>query len=189
MRPARIYLVRHGETRWNAEGRCQGTADSEFSERGLLDLAALTASLADVEFDAAYTSPLRRAVRTAEHVLASRGLRAATVPELAELSYGSLQGMPFEEWPGDLDRAWRSDPWSVTFPAGESLAMVRDRVIPVFRAIVGAHVGETALVSAHGHVNRLILLEALDRPATDFWKMEQRNGSTTVIDCSVGAIV
>ena len=187
MTPARIYLVRHGETTLNADGRCQGQSNSEFTELGRRQIDELAASLAHVEFDAAYTSPLDRAARTAEGVLRSRGLRAATVREIAELSYGRLQGSRFADWPDDLRTAWHSDPCSVTFPDGESLAMLRARVIPVFRAITSAHAGETVLVSAHGHVNRIILLDVLARPMTDFWAIEQHNGSFTMVDVHAGA--
>ena len=187
MTPTRIYLVRHGETAWNAAGRCQGRAHSDFTDRGRAQLEALAAALAGTEFDAAYSSPLERAVRTAERLLAGRGLRAATVPELAEFSYGTLQGTRFDEWPRDVHSAWRDAPWSVAFPGGESLAMVRDRMLPVLHTIVAAHAGETMLISAHGHVNRLILLDALERPLTDFWSIRQTNGSVTLIEGFAGA--
>lgn len=177
-----IYLVRHGETIWNAEGRCQGSSHSEFTVRGREQIDALAASLANIDFDAAYTSPLTRAVNTAARILGSRGQQATCAAELAELSYGSLQGTRFDEWPHELHAVWRSDPWSVSFPDGESLAMVRDRVLPVFRSIVAEHAGQAVLVSSHGHVNRLILLHVLDRPPADFWRIEQKNGTATLLE-------
>jgi len=177
-----IYLVRHGETIWNAEGRCQGSSHSEFTARGREQIHALAASLTEVDFDAAYTSPLTRAIDTAARILDSRGQHAKCAAELAELSYGSLQGTRFDEWPHELHAVWRSDPWSVSFPEGESLAAVRDRVLPIFRSIVAAHAGQVVLVSAHGHVNRLILLHVLNRPPSDFWRIEQHNGTATLLE-------
>src|SRR4051812_3985431 len=67
--PTIVYLVRHGETEWNAEGRCQGRADADFTEAGRQQLRSLAAELADVTPAAAYTSPLPRAVRTAAAIL------------------------------------------------------------------------------------------------------------------------
>lgn len=182
----RIYLIRHGQTAWNAEDRCQGQKDSDFTPLGREQVDALAMSLSSVPFDAAYTSPLPRAVATAAAILGGRGLRAATVPTLSELSYGALQGARFDDWPRGLSTAWKGDPWSVTFPAGESLAIVRDRVLPVFRSIVAGHAGETVLISAHGHVNRLILLDVSDRPSTDFWQIEQDNGGWTLLEIAGG---
>lgn len=173
-----IYLVRHAETAWNAEGRCQGRADAPFSEQGQAQLRRLAEELREVSFDAAYTSPLTRARATAESILAGRGLRAAQVAELAELDYGTLQGTRFAEWPAALHETWRADPWAIAFEGGESLHDVRARVTPVVQRIVGAHPGETVLVSAHGHVNRILLLD-LGAASGDFWSIEQANGSAT----------
>ncbi len=173
-----IYLVRHAETAWNAEGRCQGRADAPFSAAGEAQLEQLAAELRDVAFDAAYTSPLARARATAATILAGRGLRAAQIPELAEIDYGVLQGTRFADWPAGLHEAWRANPWQITFEGGESLDDVRARVTPVLQRIVAAHPGETVLVSAHGHVNRILLLD-LGVASGDFWSIEQANGSAT----------
>jgi broad specificity phosphatase PhoE len=184
--PTIVYLVRHGETEWNAEGRCQGRADAEFTEAGREQLRCLAAELADVTLDAAYTSPLRRAVRTAAAILEGRRLRARCIEELSEISYGSLQGTRFADWPGSPHDTWRRDPWSIVFPDGESLAAVEGRVMPAFDAIVAAHPGETVLVSSHGHVNRLILRLHHARPHADFWAIEQINGCATRLECHPG---
>lgn len=181
--PAIIYLVRHGETVWNAENRCQGQADADFSAAGRAQIAALALELADVDFDAAYTSPLPRAVRTAAAILEGRGLHALRVAGLSEISYGTLQGTLFNEWPGTLFEDWRRDPWSVSFPEGESLAMTEARVLPAFDRIVQSHSGETVLVSSHGHVNRLILAALERRPRSGFWSIEQVNGIATRLEC------
>jgi broad specificity phosphatase PhoE len=181
-----IYLVRHGETQWNAEGRCQGRADADFTEAGQQQLRSLAAELAHVTLDAAYTSPLPRAVRTAGAILEGRRLRARCIDDLSEISYGSLQGSRFADWPAPLHDTWRRDPWSVTFPDGESLATVEGRVMPAFDAIVASHPGETVLVSSHGHVNRLILRLHHARSREDFWKIEQVNGCATRLECHPG---
>lgn len=177
----RVYLVRHAETEWNAEARCQGRADAPFSRLGQQQLAMLAEALTDVEFDAAYTSPLPRAQRTAEAILAGSRLRAASVPDLAELDYGEYQGSLFDEWPRELLAQWRSDPWSVSFGGGESLDDVKSRAVAAFRRIVAAHPGETVLVSAHGHVNRVLLL-ALEQSSRSFWDVDQLNGTFTILD-------
>jgi broad specificity phosphatase PhoE len=182
--PTVVYLVRHGETIWNAEGRCQGQADADFTEEGHAQLRALAAELADVAFDAAYTSPLPRAVRTADAILSGRSLRARRIEGLSEISYGSLQGSRFADWPGELHAAWRSDPWSIAFPDGESLATTAARVLPAFEQIVASHPGDTLLVSSHGHVNRLILAARYGRPPADFWSIDQVNGRAIRLECS-----
>jgi broad specificity phosphatase PhoE len=176
-----IYLIRHGETEWNAEGLCQGTCDVPMNAAGYAQVEALAQRLAHIDFDAAYTSPLTRTRETARAILGARGLRAIAIPELVELSYGDLQGTHRDSWEPQLRDAWDVDPWSVTFPNGESLAMVHARAVPVFQQIVSAHAGETVLVSSHGHLNRVLALHALARPASDFWAIDQENASALIL--------
>ncbi len=192
-----IYLVRHGETEWNAQGRCQGTSDVPMNATGYAQVEALAQELAHVSFDAAYTSPLSRTRETARALLGTRGVRgvpraerieAIVVPELIELSYGDLQGTHSDTWQPELRTAWHTDPWSVTFPHGESLEMVRTRATPALDRIVHSHPGETVLVSSHGHLNRVLALHALARPANDFWSIEQANASALILRFPLSSI-
>jgi broad specificity phosphatase PhoE len=177
-----IYLVRHGETDWNATGRCQGTLDVPMNATGDAQIAALAQSLHAQRFAAAYSSPLVRARRTADAVLAARGLALVVDPDLHELSYGDVQGLAPADWPGTLAERWAREPWSVTFPGGESLHDAERRVLSVISRIVSAHRGESVLVSSHGHINRLVILRALGLERPQFWEVEQHNGSVCRID-------
>jgi len=91
----RLYLVRHGETDWNAEGRLLSSTDRPLSVRGEQQAAALADDLAGVRWDRAYSSPLVRARRTAEVVLAARPDAPALVVDgrLREMDFG-----PYEGW-------------------------------------------------------------------------------------------
>lgn len=185
----RVLLVRHGATRWNAEGRHQGRADVPLSAEGRAQAAALGALLRPLPVDAAYTSPLARARDTAAAVLAGRGVRAAAAPEFAELSYGARAGERRADWlaaePAFVAR-WDDEPWAVTFPGGESLGDVRRRAAPAWDQIVRAHRGDTVLLSAHGHLNRVLLIHALGLPPASFWALPQPNASCVVVDVRPG---
>ena len=65
----RIYMTRHGETVWNAEGRIQGHTDIDLSPRGRTQAQALGQRLEDVDFDAVYSSDLIRARETADIIV------------------------------------------------------------------------------------------------------------------------
>ena len=70
----KLYIIRHGETAWNVEGRLQGQSDTELNENGVR-LAKVTAEgLKNIPFDLGISSPLRRAKHTAELVLAGRNV-------------------------------------------------------------------------------------------------------------------
>lgn len=89
----RIYLVRHGETNWNRERKVQGSADIPLNDYGI-HLAEETAKgLKDVEFDIAYTSPLIRAKKTAEIILAGRDVPLFEEPAIQEMDFGAYEGM------------------------------------------------------------------------------------------------
>lgn len=181
----RIILVRHGVTTWNAEDRYQGRADVPLSNEGCAQALALADRLRGVPIDAAYTSPLRRARATAEAILAGRGVRAMPEERLMELSYGGIQGRRRAEWLAESPHevaAWESSPWTVTFAEGESLDDVYRRAIPIWERLVAVHQGDTVLVSAHGHVNRVLLLHALGLERDAFWTVPQPNAGCVVVD-------
>lgn len=180
----RIYLIRHGETDWNRVGLYQGTTDVPLNHRGREQARVVARSLACVRFAAVYTSPLGRARETADVIMGGREMSVIVLPELREICYGLWQGKSFQwlqrTWPAFAHR-WRSEPWTVRFPGGETLAELRARVSGVLRRILAVHPGETVLVCGHGHVNRLLLMELAHRPPDDFWKIEQPNGGCTVV--------
>ena len=68
----RIYLVRHGETIWNTEGRIQGWKNSNLTEKGIEDAKALGKYLRDVDFQCAFTSPFQRAIDTTKFIFRNK---------------------------------------------------------------------------------------------------------------------
>ena len=88
-----IYIVRHGETDWNKEHKVQGAVDIPLNEYGI-HLAEETAEgLKDIRFDVAYSSPLSRAKKTAELILAGRDVEIKTDKRIQEICFGSYEGM------------------------------------------------------------------------------------------------
>jgi nicotinate-nucleotide--dimethylbenzimidazole phosphoribosyltransferase len=185
----RILLVRHGETAHNANGQCQGRLDVPMNALGEAQVERLRGRLAALgaldSLAAAYTSPLARAVRTSELLLPDALAPASVDDDLVELSYGRWQGTSPGDWPPGAGLQWRTDPWSLEFPDGESLTAVRTRALRALGRIVHQHPGENVLVSAHGHFNRVILLDALGISPLDFWSLRQPNADAWWVTCSV----
>ena len=104
-RPAwpRIYLVRHGETDWNAEGRLLSRTDRQLNARGEAQARDLAVSLADIAWDRAFASPLVGARRTAEVALAARAdtPRLVLDERLVEMDFGPYEGMSEAELEAD----------------------------------------------------------------------------------------
>ena len=133
-----IYLMRHGETHWNAERRFQGWQDSPLTERGQAQARAAGRLMRDLAVDPAnltvVSSTLGRARQTATLVLEELGLEAdhlQTDERLKEAGMGVWEGVldavVERDW-AELHAARRADPWTVSPPSGETHGDVMDRV-------------------------------------------------------------
>ncbi|MGQ9648385.1 MAG: histidine phosphatase family protein, partial [Thermodesulfobacteriota bacterium] len=127
----RIMLVRHGETEWNRVEHFRGHADLPLNENGLAQAKA-TAKRVAAEWRpiAIYSSPLARAVKTAEAVAWHFGLSVQIYPGLIDIDYGQWQGLTpaeaKERWPEAID-AWFNAPHTARIPGGETLDELRAR--------------------------------------------------------------
>jgi probable phosphoglycerate mutase len=92
-----IVLVRHGETDWNRERRFQGHADPSLNDVGRAQALELARILAGEPFERVYSSPLRRALETAEIVAAGRGVAVEPDETLLEVDVGSWSGLTVDE--------------------------------------------------------------------------------------------
>jgi len=174
----RILLARHGETRWNAEGRYQGQRDIPLSEVGEAQARLLGERLREVDVTRAVASPLSRARRTAELALGEpRAAQLRFDDGLQEIAHGEWEGLLASEIGArdpDRLRAWREAPETVLMPGGESLQQVLDRAWPALgRACEGLGADDTLLVVAHDAVNRVLLCRILGLPLSRLWSFRQ----------------
>lgn len=177
-----IYLIRHGETEWNAQGRFQGKLDSRLTETGVKQAEAIGRRLAGLglQFDAFIVSPLGRTRQTATIVAGLAHLPAAQWDDrLAEVSLGTWDGLTHfdidAQWPGLLDGSTPFD-WFFKSPDGESYDAVFQRA----KCWLEERRGVTVAVS-HGLISRVIRgaysglskTEALSLPAPQdvIWKL------------------
>ncbi len=180
-----VYLLRHGETTWNADGnRYCGLTDVELTENGLRQAENAAKLLTPVTFDAVYSSPLRRALVTAD--IASRRHPSLTADErLREASFGSWEGKTREEFiaenPG-LWQSWAEDPAGTRAGGnGETAREVVERVDGFFEEIQKRHPAGRVLVVAHNTVNRLYMCWKLGMPLKNYRRLVQENSSVTVL--------
>ncbi|MDX8480027.1 histidine phosphatase family protein [Mesorhizobium sp. VK24D] len=158
-----VYLARHGQTEWNAEGRLQGQADTDINALGRAQathigrrLAEFVGNPADFDFVA---SPMRRTRETMELMRAAMGLDPfayRTDPHLVEMSFGAWQGFTFAELearlPGSTDGR-RHAKWDFQPPGegAESYEMLLERIKPWFDAL-----REPTVCVTHGGVMRCL---------------------------------
>jgi len=165
---ARLILVRHGQSVWNAANRFTGWTDVDLSEKGVEEADEAGLQLADIRFDVVHTSDLIRAQRTAEIIMGHNLASGDDVPtrydwRLNERHYGALQGLnkaeTAEKHGAEQVHVWRRS-YDVAPPEGESLEMTAQRTIPYFidEIVPDLEGGLNVLVSAHGNSLRSIVM-------------------------------
>jgi broad specificity phosphatase PhoE len=170
-----IILARHGETRWNAEEVFRGRSDVELNETGIKQAKLLAEYLSDIKIECIYSSPLRRALKTAELIAAYHRLKVEIAPDLTDLDFGQWQGLPHQEVKNkyrELYEEWASHPERVKLPGGESLDDVRERALPAVSNAVTRYQGTVVLVS-HRVVNKVLICALLGLDNSRFWNIRQ----------------
>jgi broad specificity phosphatase PhoE len=162
-----LLLIRHGESVYNAEGRVQGQSDVELSPLGLRQAEAIAECLDGMGIDAVYSSPLRRAMQTAQPVAARLGLTVQSDDRLKELHAGVFQDLLWSEiearYPDEFG-LWRGEQPDVAIPEGESRRDLMVRGEAALRAIrEGPH--QKVAVIAHGGILAAALKAVLQIPA------------------------
>ena len=169
-----IILARHGETRWNVEEIFRGRSDVELNETGIKQAELLAEHLSDSKIDAVYSSPLKRASKTAETIAGYHKLDAEIALDIIDFDYGKWQGLPLQEVKDkyrELYSEWINSPDKVKMPDGESLKDVRKRAIGVVDNITARYEGTVVLVS-HRVVSKVLICALLGLDNSHFWNIK-----------------
>ncbi len=160
MKERTIYLVRHCRPDLPDTSMCIGITDIPLSREGLKQAEKLKRYFSDKNINTIYSSPLRRAKRTAE-IIADNKFKVEIRKNLSELNMGKWDGMTFEnikqKYPQEyFERGENFENYVVE--GGESMSMCRNRVLAELWSIVINSTGNI-IITAHAGVNRLILSE------------------------------
>lgn len=187
----RVVLVRHGQTLWNREARFRGRADLPLDEVGLRQAEATGRYLKKHwPVSSVYASPLRRTMQTAEAIARVQGLTACPWDGLVDIHFGAFQGLSAgeaEQRHPDLYRAWIDAPHTVHFPGGESLEIVRERVVATLNELALRHADQAIALVSHTVVNRVLLCVVLGWGNDRFWHMEQDTCAVNVFEMNDNA--
>ena len=179
-----LVLVRHGETVHNAAGIAQGWNDSALSERGALQVLRLAERIARLKPTALFSSPLSRALATAQAIADATGLEIRTLDELREMNYGGWEGKSFLDVRRDDEEIYRRwiDDADCPCPGGESHNDLRTRMESAFRAIEASANGQPlrAVVVSHGTAIRIAATALLDVPTMTSRDFAQDNAAVNL---------
>jgi len=138
---------------------------------------------------AVYSSPLSRAVKTAEAIARHFDLPVQVHPGLADIDYGQWQGFTpaeaRERWPEIID-AWYNASQTAHIPDGETLDELRDRGMGAVNELAARHEGQTVVLVGHTVINRIILLSVLGLGIDHFWRLRQDTCAINVFEVESG---
>lgn len=174
----RLYLIRHGQTDWNLEGRWQGHADVPLNDLGLQQAAQVAQELAGVGLQAIYSSDLKRARQTAGYLAEATGLPVRVDARLREIHQGEWQGMLVQDIQaryGEVFKQRHMDPASFAPPGGETAAQVKERLLEAVGEICQRHPDERVAIVSHGFALAVLRTHFGGHPMTDVWGLVPEN--------------
>ncbi|MEE8442225.1 MAG: histidine phosphatase family protein [Dehalococcoidia bacterium] len=185
----RLLLVRHGETDRNREGRVLGQGNQTLTEKGRKQAAAVAGALTEEGITTIYSSPLKRAVETAEMISDKLGLPVQVVDDLAEVDAGALDGMTSKDMRArypDFMALWDRDPGSAVMPGGESLAHAQQRAWRSAQSFLDEHPDGTVVAVSHNFTIGTLVCKALELPLASFRHVRIDLGSVSIVELREG---
>ncbi len=190
----RFVLIRHGQTEWNRTEwnrveRFRGRADLALDDTGIRQAEAAAERLSRWEIAALYSSPLRRALMTAQSLASQVELAVQPLEGLIDIDFGDWQGLSPQEAAAqdrDLYKKWLERPQEVCFPHGESLQDVQHRITAAIDSLVKNHSEQTVVLVSHNVVCRVLLCVVLGVDNSHFWQLGQDVGAINVFEVSDG---
>jgi len=189
----KLILVRHGETYWNHEKRVQGgDSDIELNDTGLEQARKLGVFLDNEPITAILSSPLQRAIATAEVIASHHNLPVEIDQGLRELKVGELEGISVSNLSTTFSQflmQWWQEGGPMKLPNGESLVELQQRAWNAVERLLERHKtnpehseGTTVIIVSHYFVTLAIILKALNLPLDCFTKFKVDLGGVSILE-------
>jgi broad specificity phosphatase PhoE len=179
-----LLLIRHGRTHLNQQNVYAGWSEAPLDEAGREQAASLGRRLASVPLAAVYSSPLLRALQTAEAIVAGQPLKLEAREELAELKMAGWQGLGEREiakrFPVEW-QAWCRSPAALDCPHIESLSAAARRVRPLISEVARRHAGGAVAIVTHEAIVRLVVLISLGLDLHHYRSFRVMPGSLSIL--------
>jgi alpha-ribazole phosphatase len=180
----KLILVRHGETAWNKEERFRGRMNIPLNADGILQAKLAADFLGRYKIDLIYSSPMKRALQTADEIRRGRNIEMKIDEGIADMNFGQWEGMKVsevkEKYP-ELFATWISTPHMCQIPGGESFKMVLERSLKTVDKICELKDIKTVLIVTHRVVTMLLLCHFLGLDLSRFWDIRQNPTAINII--------
>ncbi len=179
-----IYIIRHGQTQVNKQQALQGRSDHQLNETGIAQAESVAAGLKNIVFDHVFSSPLKRAVQTAEIVVPN--VRPVIDDRLIEMDYGPYEGMDLSRLPPEI-LTFFSDFIHNPAPDGmEPLSSVRERAGAFIEDV--RHLEGNILIFTHAIAMKGILEYLTPGANGEYWSKYIGNCAVYTVDNTDGRI-
>lgn len=172
----KFVLFRHGQTEWNVGERFRGHADLALNATGLQQARLIATRLQSEQLAAIYSSPLRRAMQTAQPLADALRIPIQKHEGLNDIDFGALEGMTVDDakqaFP-EVIETWLTRPGHVKFPKGDSFKKMRTRIEAMLEEVSTKHDGETIALVSHKVVCGALLCVVLGIDADALWRIQQ----------------
>ena len=187
-KPCRIILARHGQTQWNLEMKFQGQTNTQLTQTGKLQAAALAERLSNWDFEVVYSSPLDRALYTATQIASKKNLEPVILPELEEINFGCWEGASIpsiKEQNNEKFARWRADPFFNVPDKAEHWENIQKRLSKAIEFVLNSNYKNIVMVS-HGGIIKALYAVFLGLDLHKTWGMDVSNCSISGIEMRNG---
>ena len=186
-----IYLIRHGETKWNIDFKVQGKKDVPLNDKGILQANLLASYFENIDtentfLDTIYSSNLTRAYETAQIIGKKLDKKIEIVEDFQEINFGVWEGYYWEDIKieyKDFLKKWEDDKENTPIPEGESYGQVQKRVYKKFKEIISKHqTNSNIIIVSHGVAIKVLIAKILEINIQNLHKFHIDNASISIVE-------
>lgn len=185
----KLFFIRHGQTDWNLQGKIQGSYDSELNDTGIKQAIELSEVLLKLnyKFSRIYTSPQKRALKTAKILSEYSNIEYIPIDDLKEINMGEWEGLSWKEveenYPTEYKK-WLLNRQYTRTPNGESYDDMLKRVLIAINQIIDEN-SDNVVVISHSAIIMGLQCYVTNTPFNDMLKFKTKNATITEIDSSL----
>lgn len=180
----KLIVTRHGETDWNKIHKFAGSTDISLNGEGRKQAEKLALRLKDCNIETIFSSPLRRALDTAQEIKKYHPAAELVVEDgLKEVNFGVFEGLTMDEVKERHKDIWKKravNKFDYKVPDGESYAESYERVLRVLNKI--AELGKDSVIVAHGTLNKLLFMRLTGKPLEELERQWYNNTSVSIFE-------
>lgn len=181
----KIFLVRHGESKWNVLKKIQGQQDVPLTDRGKSQAYQIGDRLLSEKIDSIYSSDLKRAYDTAAIIGKKLQIDVNPMTELREINFGQWEGASYDKIYSTNHKEiilWRKAPEKLNIDGIESLKKLQLRAMSAVKKIINSETGNNILIVSHSATLKTIILGLLNIDLANFKNLTLDNVSLTIVE-------